>query len=101
MFLHLPTSSIKKYKTPTNHCVGHSLIKTIQVSKLFNRRIIISELGASLNDDDAIDASGITEVQKFNQLLQNYYENKTYQSVKWAKNLKVLLLLKNSSKNKV
>ena len=38
-------------------------MKPMDLDKLFNRRVIISELEASLNDDDAIDASGITECQ--------------------------------------
>ena len=38
-------------------------MKPIYVDDLFNRMFIISELGDSLNDDDAIDASGIIEVQ--------------------------------------
>ena len=33
------------------------------VDELFNRRVITSELEASLNDDDEIDTSGITEGQ--------------------------------------
>ena len=44
-----------------NHCVGHLLIKTIGVDELSNRRVIIRELGSSLNDDDAIDASVVAE----------------------------------------
>ena len=36
-------------------------MKPIDVDKLFNRRIIISELESSLNDDDAIDTSVVTE----------------------------------------
>ena len=47
----------------SNPMVGHSLMKPIYVDDLFNRMFIISELGDSLNDDDAIDASGIIEVQ--------------------------------------
>ena len=38
-------------------------MKPIDVDELFNRRFIISEFEDSLNDDDAIDASGITESQ--------------------------------------
>ena len=38
-------------------------MKPMYVDKFFNRRVIISELEAHLNDYDAIDASGITEVQ--------------------------------------
>ena len=34
-------------------------MKSIGVDELFNRRVIISELEASFNDDDAIDLSGI------------------------------------------
>ena len=33
----------------------------MDVDEFFNRRVIISELEDSLNDDDAIYASGITE----------------------------------------
>ena len=45
----------------TNHWVGHQLIKPINVDKFFNRRVIIRELGSSLNDDDTIDASVVAE----------------------------------------
>ena len=38
-------------------------MKTMDADKLFNRRVIISELESSFNDDDTIDSSGITEVQ--------------------------------------
>ena len=38
-------------------------MKPMDGDKSFNRRVIISELEAPLNDYDAIDASGITEVQ--------------------------------------
>ena len=38
-------------------------MKPIDVDELFNRRVKISELEANLNDDDAIDASVITEGQ--------------------------------------
>ena len=48
-------------KKNTNHWVGYLLREPIDVDKLFNRRVIISELETSLNDYDAIDASGITE----------------------------------------
>ena len=41
--------------------VGHSLIKTIDVDELFNRRDIIRELESSLNHDDVIDASVVSE----------------------------------------
>ena len=44
-----------KDKTLTNHWVRHSLMEPIDVDELFNRRVIISELEASLNDDDTID----------------------------------------------
>ena len=50
-------------KNNTNHFVGHSLMKPIDVNKLLNRRFIISGLEDSLNDDDKIYASGIAEVQ--------------------------------------
>ena len=33
----------------------------IDIDELFNRRVIISKLEASFNDDDTIDSSGITE----------------------------------------
>ena len=39
-----------------NHWVGYSLMKPSDVVKLFNRRVIISELESSLINDDAIDA---------------------------------------------
>ena len=35
----------------------------MDVDKFFNRRVVISELEAHLNDDDAIDVSWITESQ--------------------------------------
>ena len=38
-------------------------MKPMDVDEFFNIRVIISELDALLNDDDVIDASGITEVQ--------------------------------------
>ena len=38
-------------------------MKPMDVDKLFNIRVIISELEASLNGDYAVEASGITEVQ--------------------------------------
>ena len=38
-------------------------MKPIHADELFNRRVIISELESSFNNDDAIDTSGITEVQ--------------------------------------
>ena len=38
-------------------------MKPIDVDKFFNTRFIIIELEVSLDDDDAIDALGITEVQ--------------------------------------
>ena len=50
-------------KTPTNNWVENSLSKPIDVDELFDIRVIFSELEASLNDDDTIDASGITEGQ--------------------------------------
>ena len=52
-----------KDKTHTNHWFVHSLMKTIDVDELFNRRFIISEVESSLNDDDQIESPGITEVQ--------------------------------------
>ena len=39
-------------------------MKPIDVDELFNRRVIISELEYSLNDDNTIDTSFIKEVQK-------------------------------------
>ena len=36
-------------------------MKTIGVDELFNKRVIIRELESSLNDDDAIDASVVSE----------------------------------------
>ena len=38
-------------------------MKPIYVDELFNRRVIISELEASLKDDGSIDASFITQGQ--------------------------------------
>ena len=38
-------------------------MKPMDVDELLNIRVIISELEARLNDDDEIDASGITESQ--------------------------------------
>ena len=38
-------------------------MKPIDVDEFFNRRVIIIELEASLNDDDEIEAPGITEEQ--------------------------------------
>ena len=38
-------------------------MKNIDIDELFNRRIIISEVEYSLNDDDEIELSGITEGQ--------------------------------------
>ena len=38
-------------------------MRPINVDELFNRLVIIIELGDILNDDDSFDASGITEVQ--------------------------------------
>ena len=58
------TSSHKfyiKYKSTINHWIGHSIIKPIDANELFNRRVIISELEYSLNDDDTIGASVLTE----------------------------------------
>ena len=36
-------------------------MKPIDVDELFNRRVIISELESSLNDDDAIESSVVPE----------------------------------------
>ena len=52
-----------KNKTTKNHWVWKSLTKPIDIDELFNRRVIISEFGASLTNDNAIEASGITEGQ--------------------------------------
>ena len=41
---------INKYIS--NHWVGHSKMKPIDVNKSFNRNVIINELEFSLNDDD-------------------------------------------------
>ena len=68
-------------------------MKPLYVDELFNRRVIISELKARLNDDDVIDASGITEVQTETAVFQNWYKNNTYQCVEWVNKLKLLLLL--------
>ena len=60
------TSSHKfniKDKSFTNHWVGHSLVKPIDVDELFNIRVIISELESSLGDDSAIDTSVVPEVK--------------------------------------
>ena len=62
-FLTSPQKFYIKDKTHTNHWFVHSLMKTIDVDELFNIRVIISEFEASLNDDDKIESSGITEVQ--------------------------------------
>ena len=35
-------------------------MKPIDVDELFNRRVIISKLESSLNDDDSIDAAVVT-----------------------------------------
>ena len=50
-----------KYEAIMNHCVGHSPMKHIDVDELFNKRVIICELESSLNDDDTIDASVVSE----------------------------------------
>ena len=63
---HFLISSHKFYikdKTYTNNWFVHSLMKTIDVDELFNRRFIISEVESSLNDDDQIESPGITEGQ--------------------------------------
>ena len=52
-----------KNKTSTNDWVGSSPMKHIDVDELFNRRVIISGLEASFNDDKAIEVSGITQGQ--------------------------------------
>ena len=43
----------------TNHWVGNSLMRPIDIYKLFNIRAIIRELESILNDDKVIDASGV------------------------------------------
>ena len=48
-----------KDKTPTKHWIINSLMKSIDVDELFNRRVIIIELEASLNGDDTLYTSGI------------------------------------------
>ena len=52
-----------KDKNPKNRWVGHSLMKPMYVDELLNRMFIVSELEAGLNDDAAIDTSGIIEGQ--------------------------------------
>ena len=62
-FCKSPHKFYSKDKNPKNNWVGHSLMKPMDVDELLNIRVIISELEARLNDDDEIDASGITESQ--------------------------------------
>ena len=50
-------------RNPTNHWIGLSRIKPIDVDDLFNIRFIMSELEASFNDNDTFNSSGITEGQ--------------------------------------
>ena len=50
-------------KKPKSHWVGKPLMKLMDVDELFNIRVIICSLEERLNDDNAIDASGITEGQ--------------------------------------
>ena len=71
-------------------------MKPMDGDKSFNRRVIISKLEASLNDDDEIDASGITEVQ-----IETVVVAEVVQWVKCVNNLKLLLFLKNDLKNQV
>ena len=52
-----------KYKNPKNHRVENSILKPIGFDELFDIRVIICELETILNDDDAIEALGIKEVQ--------------------------------------
>ena len=52
-------------------------MKPMDGDKSFNRRVIISELGAHLNDDDTIGASGITEVQIETAVVAKVVKNKT------------------------
>ena len=59
-FCKSPHKFYLKDKNPKNHWFGYSLMKPIDVDELFNRRVIINELEARLNDDYEIDASGIT-----------------------------------------
>ena len=44
-----------------NHWVAHSIMKHIYVDEIFNRKVIIRELGSSLNDDKKIDSSVVEE----------------------------------------
>ena len=44
-----------------NHWVGHSLMKHIDVDKFFSRRVVISSVGSSLNDDNAMGTSVVSE----------------------------------------
>ena len=62
-FLISPQKFYIKDKTHKNHWFVHSLMKNIDIDELFNRKIIISEVEYSLNDDDEIELSGITEGQ--------------------------------------
>ena len=52
-------------------------MKPMDVDELFNRRVIISELEAHFNDDNSIDASGITYIQTETlvvaEVVQKYY----------------------------
>ena len=61
--MNLPISLFIKDKTTTNHWVGYSLIKTIDIDEFFKIRVIINELDASLNDSDSINGSGIKRGQ--------------------------------------
>ena len=45
----------------TNHWVGNLKMKHIDVDELFDRKVIIYELGSSLNDDDETEASVVAE----------------------------------------
>ena len=38
-------------------------MKPMDVDEFLNRRVIVSELEESLNNDDTIESSGITDVQ--------------------------------------
>ena len=61
LFVNLTTIFYITDRSPKNHWVGNSLMKTIGVDELFNKRVIVSELEYSLNDDDAIYSSVVTE----------------------------------------
>ena len=49
-------------------------MKPIDIDELYDRRFITSELESSFNNDDAIDASGITQVQPETAVFQKQYK---------------------------